>query len=376
MKPGEFHTLIVGGGIAGMTTTLALRAYGVAVDLIDLDPQWRVYGAGITITRPTMRAFRELGLLDDLLEAGYAGNGIRVCSPDGKEIFWVHDPEIDGPPLPGSGGVMRPRLHEKLSNRVRASGAHIRLGLTVDALQESGGKVEVTFSDRSRAVYDLVIGADGLFSKVRSLILPEAAKPEYTGQMVWRLHAPRPSEIDRRHFFLGGKVKVGVCPVSQTHLYMFLLETTPCRPITPDEMLHHELRLLMEGYGGVIATLREGLTDQSQIVMRPLEMFVLPPPWYKGRTLLVGDAAHPTTPQLASGAGIAVEDAIVLAQELDKVGWNADEALPAFMERRWNRCRIVVENSREIGRREQAGRPPKEQTELVEATLPKLAEPI
>ncbi|HKT74830.1 MAG TPA: FAD-dependent monooxygenase [Steroidobacteraceae bacterium] len=376
MDPREFHVLIVGGGIAGMTTTLALRAHGVPVDLIDLDPQWRVYGAGITVTRPTMRAFRELGLLDDLLEAGYAGNGIRVCSPDGKEIDWVPDPQIEGPPLPGSGGVMRPRLHEKLSSRVRASGAHIRLGLTVDALDEKEGKVTATFSDGSRSTYDLVIGADGLFSRVRSLVLPVDVKPEYTGQMVWRLYAERPPEIDRRHFFLGGKVKVGVCPVSQTHLYMFLLETTPCRPVLPDEMLHHALKPLMEGYGGVIGTLRDNLTAQSQIVMRPLEMFVLPPPWYKGCTLLVGDAAHPTTPQLASGAGIAVEDAIVIAQELEKAAWKADEALPAFMKRRWDRCRVVAENSREIGRREQAGCPPKEQTELVEATLPKLAKPI
>lgn len=376
MKPADIRVLIVGGGIAGMTTALALRARAASVDLIDLDPQWRVYGAGITITRPTMRAFRELGLLDDLLEAGFAGDGIRVCSPDGKEIYWVPDPAIDGAPLPGSGGVMRPRLHEKLSNRVRASGAHIRLGLTVDALDDHDGKVLVTFSDKSHARYDLVIGADGLFSKVRSLILPGAAEPEYTGQMVWRLYAPRPPEIDRRHFFLGGEVKVGVCPVSQTHLYLFLLETTPCRPTIPEKMLHHELKPLMEGYGGVIGTLRDELTARSQIVMRPLQMFVLPPPWYVGRVLLIGDAAHPTTPQLASGAGMAVEDAIVIAQELEKVAWEVDEALRAFMERRWNRCRTVVENSLEIGRREQARRPPQEQTELVAATLPKLAEPI
>ena len=77
-----------------------------------------------------------------------------------------------------------------------------------------------------------------------------------------------------------------------------------------------------------------------------------------------------------AGAGMAVEDAIVIAQELEKVAWEVDEALRAFMERRWNRCRTVVENSLEIGRREQARRPPQEQTELVAATLPKLAEPI
>jgi 2-polyprenyl-6-methoxyphenol hydroxylase-like FAD-dependent oxidoreductase len=92
--------------------------------------------------------------------------------------------------------------------------------------------------------------------------------------------------------------------------------------------------------------------------------------------LLIGDAAHPTTPQLASGAGIAVEDAIVLTHELERTGWQVEPALEAFMKRRWDRCRLVVENSVEIGRREQAGRPIKEQTELVEQSLAKLAEPI
>ena len=370
------NCLIVGGGIAGMSTAIVLRRLGIAVDLIDLDPEWRVYGAGISITRPTMRAFRDLGFLDAVIESGFAGEGIQICTVAGDPIGTVDDPAIPGENLPGSGGIMRPELHRVLSSAVRALGTDVRLGLTIDAIDQDEDGVSVCFSDGSTGCYDFVIGADGLYSRTRALIMPDAPAPSYTGQTVWRLFAPRPPEIVRRHFFLGGPVKLGVCPVSQSHMYMFLLENTPRRAIVPDDALHHELLRLMAPYGGPIADLTRSLGPDSQIVVRPLEALTLPAPWYLGRTMIIGDAAHPTTPQLASGAGIAVEDALVLGQELERADFDVPMAFAGFMARRWERCRLVVENSIEIGRREQQGRPPEEQTMLVTQSLRKLAEPI
>ena len=374
-KLSSLRALVVGGGVGGMAAAVRLREIGVRVDLIDLDPEWRVYGAGITVTRPTLRAFRDLGILEEFLEVGFAGDGIQVCDVNGVPLGKVPDPVLEDP-LPGSGGVMRPELHRILSQRVLASGTSVRLGLTVSALEQGADQVSVLFSDGSKSLYDFVIGADGVFSSIRGQIFPDADKPAYTGQTVWRLYAPRPPEIIRRHFFLGGPYKVGLCPVSETHLYMFLLEDGPRQQILPDEQVHVRLRELMQGYGDVLSQLREGLDPASPIIVRPLEAFLLPAPWYDHRVLLIGDAAHPTTPQLASGAGIAVEDALVLGEELAKAGGDVPRAFQAFMARRWERCRIVVENSIEIGRREQAGRPPEEQTILVEQSLAKLAEPI
>ncbi|WP_017667606.1 FAD-dependent oxidoreductase [Sandarakinorhabdus sp. AAP62] len=375
MTPPLQSVLIVGGGIAGMATAIELRRRGIAVDLIDLDPQWRVYGAGITITAPTLRAFGQLGILDAVLERGYSGRGIRICTTDGTPVDEVSDPAELGVDAPGSGGIMRPVLHQILSERTRASGTAVQLGVTVDALASDELGVDVRFSDGGHGRYDLVIGADGLNSKVRRLIFPEAPVPEYTGQTIWRLFADRPPEIDRRHFFLGGPVKIGVAPVSQQSLYLFLLENTPRRPIMPDAELAAEMARLMAGYGGIVGRLRDGLGPQSPIIMRPLEAFLLPAPWYRGRVLLIGDAAHPTTPQLASGAGMAVEDAIVLGQQIDTAD-NVAAALAGFMARRAARCQLVVENSLAIGRLEQAGAPPTEQTRLVAQSLAVLAQPI
>lgn len=363
--------LVVGGGIAGMSAAIELGRRGIAVDLIDLDPQWRVYGAGISITSPSFRAFGELGILDEILAEGFSGNGIRICTMDGVSVDEVADP----PGLPGSGGIMRPVLHRILAGHTRASGANIRLGLTIDALKQDDKGVDVNFSDGSQGRYDLVLGADGLNSRVRSLIFPDAPAPTYMGQSVWRLFAPRPAWFDRRHFFLGGRMKVGAAPVSQDHLYLFLLEKTERPAIIPDTELPNRMRTLMEGYGGLVGELRDTLGPESSIIMRPLEALLLPEPWHQGRVLLVGDAAHPTTPQLASGAGMAVEDAVVLGQEIDRAS-DTEEAIARYMKRRAQRCQLVVSNSMKIGRLEQQQAPAAEQTALVAQSLRILAEPI
>lgn len=370
------RVLIVGGGIGGMSCAIALHGLGAELDIIDRDPDWRVYGAGITITRPTLRAFRDLGVLDELMAVGYCGDGIQICRPDGTPLYLVPDPEILGDPLPGSGGIMRPDLHRILSKQTLATGARVRLGLTVETLDDRGDSVNVHFSDGSTQTYDLVIGADGAFSQIRTMIFPDAGRPAYTGQFIWRLMTDRPAEITRRHYFLGGAVKVGLSPVSPTSLYLFALEHAPPRPPILEAGLPDALRALLQGFGGIVAELAAGINPRSAIVVRPLEAFLLPAPWYRGRVVLIGDAAHPTTPQLASGAGIAVEDALVLRDALRSHGDDIDTALARFMARRWDRCKAVVENSIEIGRREQAGEAIAEQTRLVQETLAKLAEPI
>lgn len=373
MVPVE-KALIVGGGIGGMSAAIVLRRLGIEVDLVDLDPDWRVYGAGITITGPTLRAFKALGVFEEIASLGYTGHGICICSVTGERLRVLPTPMDPSAEVPGSGGIMRPVLHKILSRHTLEGGTRVRLGITVDALEQNDDGVSVRFAGGARARYDLVVGADGIHSRMRKLLVPDAPEPAYTGQSAWRLVTQRPAEIDRRHFFLGGPVKVGLSPVSADEMYMFLLEkrATPVR--LPEERLHLELRSLLEGYGGPLSAIRDGLGASSRIVVRPLEGFLLPGPWSRGRALLIGDAAHPTTPQLASGAGMAVEDALVLGEELEASS-SVSEVLARFMERRYERCRTVVENSLEIGRREQQGAPLEAQTAILEASLAILARP-
>jgi 2-polyprenyl-6-methoxyphenol hydroxylase-like FAD-dependent oxidoreductase len=369
------RALVVGGGIAGMAATIMLRRTGVDVDLIDLDPQWRVYGAGITITGPTLRAFQALGILERVIAGAHTADGVQVCNVDGEPVTLIPTPSPAGSSVPGSGGIMRPALHKILSGDVIASGANVRLGITVDSIVNGAQCDTVRFSDGTSGDYDLVVGADGLHSTMRSLLFPNAPTPQFTGQACWRLMTKRLPSIDRRHYFLGGPVKAGLTPVSATEMYMFVLENVPENAWVDPETFPVRLRALIERYGGPLALVRDELGADSSIVYRPLEMVLLPAPWHRGRAIVIGDAAHATTPQLASGAGMAIEDGLVLAEELQRAS-NLDEAFARFMERRFERCRLVVENSVQLGRYEVERAPIEAQTQLVAQSLAKLAEAI
>lgn len=346
--------LIVGGGVGGMTAAIALRREGVAVDLIDADPDWRVYGAGISVTGISLRAFENLGVLDEVRARGFVGAGMKV-----KDLAGNVQMSFPVPPEPKTvecgGGILRPVLHDILSTRVRASGAKVRLGVKVGTLAQDADGVDVTFSDGDAGRYDLVVGADGIFSQIRAMIFPHAPAPAFTGQGCWRVVAPRPADVDRPEMYFGGPVKLGLNPVSRDEMYMFVLEHVPGNPWFEPEARPGHLKALMAPFGGHAAGVRDGLTAETEINYRPLEWLLLPDPWYKGRVLLIGDAAHATTPHMASGAGIAAEDGLVLAEEL-RAREDVAAALKAFMARRFQRARLVVENSVRIGEMEMSGR--------------------
>ena len=368
--------LIIGAGTAGMASAITLSRIGVKIDLIDINPNWGALGAGLTITGPTLRALKQLGVYDEVTEQAYVGDGIQVCDPAGNPLRILPTPMLDGADTAGSGGIMRPTMHSIMHKYVKDAGVQMRLGLTADAFEQDENGVTVTFSDGTQSYYDFVLGSDGVLSKTRQLLFPDAPKAEYTGQSCWRLFLKRPASIERRTYFLGGPVKVGFTPVSKDHMYMFLLERCPQRWQEPEDN-YKNLKQLLEGYDGILAEIRESLSeaDNPNINFRPLECFDLPGPWYVGKVLLIGDSAHPTTPQLASGAGMGIEDALVLAEIFEKQA-NVDLAFAEFMQRREQRCRLVTQSSMEIGRLEQQRAPVEQQTAVVEKALNILKEAI
>ena len=117
----------------------------------------------------------------------------------------------------------------------------------------------------------------------------------------------------------------------------------------PEERWPELLAEQLRGFGGALGAVRDSLDASARINYRPLEKLLLPPPWHRGRVILIGDAAHATTPHLASGAGLAVEDALVLGECLDVRAWRSSDALQRFAARRYERCRMVVENSVRLG---------------------------
>jgi 2-polyprenyl-6-methoxyphenol hydroxylase-like FAD-dependent oxidoreductase len=222
----------------------------------------------------------------------------------------------------------------------------------------------------------LLIGADGLYSSLRTRLLPEAPQPRYSGQGVWRAVLPRPSSITRTMLWVGNHLKVGLNPVSQDEMYMFVNEDRAVNDYVPPEQFLVRLKALLEPFSAPeVCNAKAMLDEQSLVIFRPLEGLLVKQPWYRGRVVLIGDAVHATTPHLASGACIGIEDAIVLAEELEKAS-SLPAALENFQQRRWERCRLVVENSMRLGEIEINGGDKAEHMRIMHASFAALAQPI
>ncbi len=374
--PKDTKVLVVGGGFAGMCSAISLSKLGYQVDLIDLDPDWRVYGAGITINGTTLRAYRHLGMYDEIAEKGAIVRSTLLYRADGVVLREMAVAETVGEE-PATAGSMRPLLHEMMLSRVRAAQVTVKLGVKVDSLTQQDDTVSVTLSDGSSGTYDLLIGSDGIASQIRQMVFPETPGSKPMGQGCWRIAINRPEGLDKGEIYFGHKFPAGVTLCGTDAMYMWLLTPDDGSLWVDDTDGVAMLRERLEGFGGNIGWIRDNMNESHWVNYRPLEALIQPKgKWVKGRVVLVGDSAHATTPHLASGAGMAVEGAVVLAQELSKEGQSIDAALAAYVERRHERCRDVVESGVEIGKAQLANMPPEELGKLMGGALHRLAQPF
>ncbi len=339
--------LIVGGGIAGLCLAKALRDIDVEVQLVELKSVWTVYGVGIIQQANVVRAMSQLGLLDEYLRVAFPFEEVRLFDSEGHPKATIPLERLAGPEYPASLGVSRLALHTVLHEAALKRGAQFRTGLSVTSFKNLEDRVEVTFSDGEQDSFDLVIGADGANSHVRTLLLGKQIKPTPTGQAVWRYNFARPKDLNYLGMYYGPRGNAGVVPLAENLLYLFVTTTEPEGVRIPPQDLHTVMRERLSDFGGLIAELREQITDPAGVVYRPLES-VFSPIWYEGRVLLIGDAAHTTTPHLGQGAGMAIEDTVVLRDELANKRPIAKQ-LAAFVARRYERCKYITELSVQVG---------------------------
>jgi 2-polyprenyl-6-methoxyphenol hydroxylase-like FAD-dependent oxidoreductase len=369
--------LIVGGGIAGLTLAVALRRREIGVAVVELQPQWNILGVGISLTGPTLRALKTIGLIDRCVGAAFGFDRILFADATGRQVGSLNMPRLCGPDYPATVAIARSALHDVLIHSAEELGASILLGTTVATLNQSSESVEVAFSNGRISPYDLVVGCDGIHSVVRKLTFDDVPAAHFTGLAVWRATMRRPTEIDCMQVFYGPKTKAGVNPHSGDEMFLFLVQPIRDDRRLPPDKMHILLREQLADFGGkVMSYVREHVTDPHKIDYRPMNSFLLPPPWYRGRTLVIGDAAHTTTPHLATGAGIAIEDAVVLA-ELLASELTVPELLDRFMTRRFARCRLVVETAVKLGEMEKDTTIPiQAHLDLMTATFRQLGEAI
>ena len=368
------NILVIGGGIGGLTAAIALRRDGHAVAVIERDPDWSVYGVGIIQQANVVRAMAQLDLIDDYLSAGYGFDHVSVRIPTGQEVARIPTPRLV-PDLPSNVGIGRRALHTVLGDRAIGAGATVRLGVTATGFDDDGTGVTVTFSDGSSERYDIVVGADGLYSQTRRTIFPDTPNPEFTGQSVWRYNFPRSPDVTGLCAY-EGPTGVGLVPLSDDVMYMYVTTAEPGNPRIAHDALAATMRDRLAGVPSPeIQALAAQVTDDDAVVYKPLEWLFVDGPWHAGRIVLLGDAVHATTPHLGQGAGMAIEDAIVLADELAKAD-TPDAAFVAFHARRVDRCRYIVEQSHAICMGQLGKGPLVENAAATRAMFIRVSEPI
>jgi len=338
----ELSILVVGGGIAGLTSAIALRQKGFAVEIVEKDPDWSVYGVGIIQQSNVVRAVDQLGIIDDYLEAGFAFERIDVFKPDGELVAKIPAPKLTDK-YPAQLGIGRRALQKVLADKANSLGTKIRLGVVASTMQQDETGVAVEFSDQTSGHFDLVIGADGINSQVREMIFPETPAPEFAGQGVWRYNFKRPADMDSICVY-EGPIGTGLVPLSEELMYMYVTTPEPGNPWYPVEGIAQAMRDKLKNAPPVIADYAKQITVDEEVVYKPLSWLMLEGDWYKGNIIVIGDAAHATTPHLGQGAGMAIEDSLVLAEELGNED-SVTDAFNAFMKRRAERCRYIVESS-------------------------------
>jgi 2-polyprenyl-6-methoxyphenol hydroxylase-like FAD-dependent oxidoreductase len=343
--------LIIGGGIGGLSSGIALAKIGCSVEIAELNKEFNVYGVGIIQPANALRALDTLGLADEAMRKGSPYGMVKMCTASGHPFTEVGVPPIGR--LPSHNGISRRILHEILYEEAQKQGVVFHMGTSIAEMENGEDEASVVLTNGLSGTYDIVIGSDGVNSKVRSMVLGNY-KARYTGQSVWRYAFIRLPELETGYMFMGKKTKAGLIPMTADTMYMFLVTAEGTdNPFIPEhELVPHMKAWLQEYSAPMIKNVVDEITDSKKVVYRPLEVLFVPAPWYKNRVILIGDAVHATIPQLGQGAALALEDSVVLAEMLQHEN-DLDTVFQKFMDRRLERCKMVVDASVKIGEMEQ-----------------------
>lgn len=323
---------IVGGGIGGVATAVALQQRGIRATIYERAPEIREVGAGMMVWPNATRVLRALGALDDLIPLSGRNTNFLVRAQDGRVLMNIPLGQFDVPAL----CTRRADLLEILLRRLSAGS--IRLAHEFSHLEQYGSSVRLHFTSAESIEHDAVIGADGIRSRVRSQILGEIA-PIHRGYTVWRgiANYDGPAiERDSNSESWGRGHRFGILNTGQSRVTWYA---------TANSSEHNLLATFRDWHEPVLDLIRgtETILCNPALDLKPL------PQWSRGRVTLLGDAAHPCTPNLGQGCCLAIEDAFTIAKCIVN-----ESSIPAAFERyetlRRPRTSHIQERSRLMGR--------------------------
>lgn len=312
--------LVIGGGIAGTATALALHKAGFDVAVHEAHPDTAEdIGAFLTLASNGMRALAQLDATDAVTALGFPLRSMRVLDGQGGEMAHVSLGEADDASLRYR-CLRRGELNAALQAEVFRRGIELSHGARLVSVENGPSNVTVRFADGGVATGDLLIGADGLNSAVRQAIAP-GADPVYAGQSVFYGYTHSAPAADTGHITMvrGSSAAFGYAVSPDGETYWFT--RVAGQALSAEELGHpapSRWRQQLVELLGQDATPAAGIVAASTDGIMATNATEIPPgtPWRSGRTLIIGDAAHAASPATGQGASMALEDAVILAKSL------------------------------------------------------------
>ena len=345
MALGPLEIGIVGCGVAGQAAASVLAVAGHRVTVMERSVRPGPVGAGLLLQPTGLAVLRSLGLEEGALAAGARIDGVFGINQYGTTVLDLAYGDLH--PAAFGLGIRRSALFDLLHARLLASGAHLLSGLEIVDVEHDGSRVLAVCAEGGHhGPFDLLVVADGAHSRLRDRLMPEAWAPLYPWGCIWAtvpdttgIGAPR--LLQQR--FAGSRQMMGVLPVAHDTVTMFW--SLPAAALVPDQPIDLEtVRWQALKLWPRAAALIERAVDDNAFV-RATYRDVWLPRWNDGKVLLIGDAAHGTSPQLGQGANLGLRDAHALDASLRDAG-DLKAALSLFASRRRPASRFYRQASR------------------------------
>jgi 2-polyprenyl-6-methoxyphenol hydroxylase-like FAD-dependent oxidoreductase len=348
------RVLIIGGGIAGTITAIALHEVGHEPTLFEAyDRSAEGIGAFLTVAVNGLDALAPLGLKEVVEQAGFPTPRMTLSLGNGTRLT-----EFTAGALPDgtvSQTVLRSDLYVALRDEAARRGIHCEYGKRLIGASQTGAQVRAVFADDSHAEGDLLIGADGLRSRVRRILDPDAPAPRYvpllnTGGFAEGLDLP--DEPGVLHMVFGKRVFFCHVVAPDGRVWWFANPAHKTEP-TESELAEFAGERLRAKLLHLVSPDR---TPAAEIIRATKELypawatydFPSVPVWHRGRMAIIGDAAHATSPAAGQGASMAIEDAVTLARCLRDVP-DIEHALDVYEGLRRERVEAVVARGKRNG---------------------------
>ncbi len=338
--------IIIGGGIGGLTTAIALEKLGHEVEVYEAAPAFKPVGAGLALAANAVKAFGHLGIEDSVLKAGQLIPSVQVLEMTGRVISQMDSLRLNAKYGINNFAIHRADLHEVLLSQLKTT--RLFTNRKAEGFTETNKGVEVIFHDGTTAHGDCVIASDGIHSAIRRQLQPSAT-PRYAGYTCWRAVVPQPKKpVEAPSETWGNGSRFGIVPLTGNRIYWFATLNAPQNDARIKNFTKRDLLQQYAGYHEPVAELIESANEKEIIWGDIIDL----PPQKKfayGKVLLLGDAAHATTPNMGQGACQAIEDAAFLYSLLKK-GNGVEQTFAEFEKLRVPRTTKIVEGSWRVGK--------------------------